>query len=502
MPPVVGEHEHKAQIRPQAMMSEHGNEARLPLAAVAPAPEPAPLLLPTLDDATLEESLARGVPSIGSTLPFAISDHVLSTGGVPLQLLADEDEELPDAAPAPGAEQGDEESDDLNEVDDAPRANIIHIDSDEDMQPPAALPPSPPQTKHATRSTRRETAAAAPAPAPVEHENEEEDDEDDEEPDDTPYCYCRTKWTGEMMVSCDQCLQWFHADCMGIPDGTDMTGEEFQCDACRAKSGLPPMSFANPRRDRRAELKAQAAAKAEAAAAKSKPRQGSRKRPMSQRQREALESAADAPLRSRDQIENAQKKAKAKAARRAADKAEGLSKQQRAAKRAKERAAREQARATKKAQAEKEAKAGGLKSLIASFDESSEESDTDTSDSDESDSDSSSEDEKPAAPRAGSSTAGAAQPHASSAKSPARFIAPSQKARVTAIGTSTAAKPGAPAASLQSMGWQAIRAKVSCTARHSAPLVAFSRLRDRCCDPTAVGASSMLLLLSVWMNLG
>jgi len=46
MPPVVGEHEHKAQIRPQAMMSEHGNEARLPLAAVAPAPEPAPLLLP------------------------------------------------------------------------------------------------------------------------------------------------------------------------------------------------------------------------------------------------------------------------------------------------------------------------------------------------------------------------------------------------------------------------------------------------------------------------
>jgi hypothetical protein len=501
MPPVD---DHKTQFRHNSMSDahEHTAPASLPARvevqpAVAPssreaADQPAASTASSrllLDED--EELLSHTTPSIGSMLPFGPVDALMhdsnGLGGPPL-------------APPHADEVGDPDDEDddssLNEVDDAPRASIIHLDeSDEEMQPPPALPPSPPHATRPSSNRRAATAATAPPPATttvnVAPASEDDECDEDDEPDDTAYCYCRTKWTGEMMVSCDQCLQWYHAgsssqphkqhhfhtrcclscslfvgmccvaivvfaDCMGIPDDTDMTGEEFHCDACRIKSGMPLNSFPNPRRDRRAELAAAAAAASSAASpASKKARQGGRKRALSQRQREALEATPDPSLRGRDQIENAQKRAKAKAARRAAEKSEGLSKAQRAAKRAKERAAREQERSLKKARAEKEAKAGGLKSLVASFDESSDDDDTsssDSSDSDESDDSSSSEDEKP------SRTAVQVSPAKSVRPTPAATNA--KKPTLNAAARTTKPVAGAKGASLQAMAWEPIRAKV------------------------------------------
>ena len=259
-----------------------------------------------------------------------------------------------------------------------------------------------------------------------------------------------------VLVLCVACV-----DCMGIPDSEDMAGEEFRCDECRLKAGLPMNAFPLPRRDRRAEAAAAAAAKQAELQVKS--RKTGRVRSMSQRQREAMQNAPDAPVRSRADIEKSQAAAKARAARRAADKAAGISRQQsrqnRAAARAKERAQRKQDRALNKAKQEKAAAAGGLKSLLASFD------DSDTSSSDNSDDSSASSD-------ASSSSASSTPPakagnvsKASPAKPPVRLSSLS-KPTVTATTIIAAAmkdikKPiSNNKSALQAMGWESTRGKV------------------------------------------
>lgn len=105
----------------------------------------------------------------------------------------------------------DEHSDagsDLNEVDDAPKHALIQLDSEDEDDARA----------HSALHSRRveppaATSVHSPAHTTPPVENvEAADDDEEEEVDDSTYCYCQQKWSGnEMMVSCDQCLQWFHA---------------------------------------------------------------------------------------------------------------------------------------------------------------------------------------------------------------------------------------------------------------------------------------------------
>ncbi len=199
--------EHKAQVRPSlhssmdmdpsplhatremhAMMShdsEDASHALLPLNGAEPfsfidAPSVGDALMPSAHDALSLHS--NGMMSM----------HVPS--------LSHEVE---------GEEEGEEDS--LNEVDDAPRATYIDLDSDEDIQPPSALPPSPPQQMQTKQSARQAAAHAAAIAAAAVDEALAGGESDTNDDDNATYCYCDTKWTGEMMVSCDQCLQWFHA---------------------------------------------------------------------------------------------------------------------------------------------------------------------------------------------------------------------------------------------------------------------------------------------------
>ena len=58
-----------------------------------------------------------------------------------------------------------------------------------------------------------------------EEDDEEDEDEDedealdlsDHENDETLYCICRSRDDGRFMVSCDQCNEWYHVDCIGMP---------------------------------------------------------------------------------------------------------------------------------------------------------------------------------------------------------------------------------------------------------------------------------------------
>jgi hypothetical protein len=106
---------------------------------------------------------------------------------------------------------------DLNEVDDAPRASFVHLESDDEMDIPIPIPPSSPLSPLAHQSISKHSARHAAAQAAIAANAADEslaaggESDDVDENDDTLYCYCQSKWTGEMMVSCDQCLQWFHA---------------------------------------------------------------------------------------------------------------------------------------------------------------------------------------------------------------------------------------------------------------------------------------------------
>jgi len=169
--------EHKSQVRPSASMEVDGLRS-LPLPGSEPfsfdmdGPSADALLLPAHSRLSprADDGMSIGASSLGTSLPVD--------------------------------EKGDSEEE-LNEVDDAPRASYISLESEDELPPPSTLPPSPPQA-HGTRQSARQAATTAAATTGSDSEGSAVDDS-------TQYCYCHTGWTGEMMVSCDQCLLWFHA---------------------------------------------------------------------------------------------------------------------------------------------------------------------------------------------------------------------------------------------------------------------------------------------------
>ncbi|TRY66539.1 hypothetical protein DNTS_015918 [Danionella cerebrum] len=68
-----------------------------------------------------------------------------------------------------------------------------------------------------------------------------ESDSDDGYDPNALYCICRQKHNKRFMICCDGCEEWFHGDCVGIPEARgrlmERNGEEYVCPKCTLKKG-------------------------------------------------------------------------------------------------------------------------------------------------------------------------------------------------------------------------------------------------------------------------
>ncbi len=60
----------------------------------------------------------------------------------------------------------------------------------------------------------------------------------DHEDDTTLYCICRSRDDGRFMVSCDECKEWYHVDCINMPKSKVRFSSIFR--------SAPPLSFLLP----------------------------------------------------------------------------------------------------------------------------------------------------------------------------------------------------------------------------------------------------------------
>ncbi|GAA5923720.1 SPP1 family PHD finger domain-containing protein [Sporobolomyces koalae] len=64
-----------------------------------------------------------------------------------------------------------------------------------------------------------------------------QEEEAREEADDRLYCVCRELYDPErLMIACDQCEEWYHVDCVGIPDDSVELVDQFFCPPCQTKN--------------------------------------------------------------------------------------------------------------------------------------------------------------------------------------------------------------------------------------------------------------------------
>ncbi|CAC5416108.1 unnamed protein product [Mytilus coruscus] len=64
------------------------------------------------------------------------------------------------------------------------------------------------------------------------------------------YCTCRGPYTGEFMISCDRCSEWYHGRCVGISPQEDEEWEnqDYICSGCKTQKSKPepPQASTNP----------------------------------------------------------------------------------------------------------------------------------------------------------------------------------------------------------------------------------------------------------------
>jgi hypothetical protein len=54
----------------------------------------------------------------------------------------------------------------------------------------------------------------------------------------TVYCFCARPYNGELMIACQKCEEWYHPECVGIPNDANMKKLNWFCKKCRQKDGL------------------------------------------------------------------------------------------------------------------------------------------------------------------------------------------------------------------------------------------------------------------------
>ncbi|KDR85033.1 hypothetical protein GALMADRAFT_107659, partial [Galerina marginata CBS 339.88] len=123
------------------------------------------------------------------------------------------------------------------------------------VAPEAAAPAPPAPSKAAKALTGRKTApsvsrsrsasvmpagsaSVGPESDAVKAEKQEEEEESDaENEDDKLYCVCKTKYDEDrFMIACDRCDEWYHTQCVRMPDLEVDLVDQFICPLCVEKN--------------------------------------------------------------------------------------------------------------------------------------------------------------------------------------------------------------------------------------------------------------------------
>ncbi|OAX42372.1 hypothetical protein K503DRAFT_683444, partial [Rhizopogon vinicolor AM-OR11-026] len=68
---------------------------------------------------------------------------------------------------------------------------------------------------------------------PVETKEEPDADEDSDREDDKLYCVCKTRYDEDrVMIACDRCDEWYHTQCVNMPDLEVDLVDQFICPLC------------------------------------------------------------------------------------------------------------------------------------------------------------------------------------------------------------------------------------------------------------------------------
>ncbi|THV04910.1 hypothetical protein K435DRAFT_632269, partial [Dendrothele bispora CBS 962.96] len=90
---------------------------------------------------------------------------------------------------------------------------------------------------NAATASRSRSTSVLPATAPEPTEEPDPGQPDKEDDKDKLYCVCETKYDEDKsMIACDKCDEWYHTQCINIPDHQVDLIDQFFCPPCIAKN--------------------------------------------------------------------------------------------------------------------------------------------------------------------------------------------------------------------------------------------------------------------------